>query len=416
MVVILGYPVFGDLYNREDAGFFAVDTDQKFENDGSDPEGILKGEYAVNNIKSDPESVLYDPVSGVLLSGQTMIPDITTVGDIPSNLALLKSFPKFEIWQDYCIQDPIINEQFGFKYVYFKNGYPISSMNETPPSGDLLFNHFYSKLNRFTGPDYGDGFTYANPIVSAEFGTTFTDPIQPQYSYDVETKTLIISGEFNRDNDYISYIGSEINSTSGITQTISVRNKREDYPIHLKWVRTLDQDFNYIPDNDINDLLNANVWKYPADSQDEFVQFVIQIETYRNKLKEIKKRTKFYWDKLNIEPIDEDNKMYQLTCEDPKYYKLLQTLKTNLDGITTFQEKQCIVLDDIEYNVLVNNYLYFILTDDPETDGIYDWGIVDMPHFATYRNPIFNITLPNCNTVFGVSIDTNILYVPVKKD
>lgn len=73
------YPVFGDLYNRENAGFFAVDMDQEFKNNGSDPKGILAGKYAVNNVESNPSSILYDEVSGVLLSGQTMIPDLTTV-------------------------------------------------------------------------------------------------------------------------------------------------------------------------------------------------------------------------------------------------------------------------------------------------------------------------------------------------
>jgi hypothetical protein len=59
-----GYPVFGDIYNRENAGFFAVDTNQEFWNDGSDPEGIYAGKYAINNITMTPSSVIYDPVSG----------------------------------------------------------------------------------------------------------------------------------------------------------------------------------------------------------------------------------------------------------------------------------------------------------------------------------------------------------------
>lgn len=403
-----GYPVFGDIYNREDAGFFAVDTDQGFENDGSDIEGILKGHYAVNNIKSDPESVLYDPVSGVLLSGQTMIPDLTTVGDMPTNIALLASFPKFEIWQDYCIQDPIINEQIGFKYVYFKNGYPISASTQDPPSGDLLFNHFYSKINRFSLPIEATG--YNNPIVSSEFGTTYTDPLQPQYNYDVPTKQLTIFGQSSEDKDYISYIKSEINSISGTTQIISLANKREDYPISMKWERTIDQNINYIPQNDVNQLLNVNVWHHPKDkSNQEFVKFNIEFDEYRNKLKEVKREIENNWEELNIEPKDENLKTYVLTCNENKLNKLTKTLNTDLDNFTTFQEKQTIEIDDIEYNILINDYLYFILTDDPEIeDGIYDWGVIAMPHFYVYRNPIFNVTLDNCNTVFGISVDSNL--------
>lgn len=74
-----GYPVFGDLYNRENAGFFVVVTDQSFKNDGSDPSGILAGKYMVNNIESNPSSILYDEVSGILKPGEPMIKDLTLV-------------------------------------------------------------------------------------------------------------------------------------------------------------------------------------------------------------------------------------------------------------------------------------------------------------------------------------------------
>lgn len=60
-------------------------------------------------MESSPSSILYNPVSGVLTSGETMIKDITLVGDISTNLALLHSYPTFKIWQDYVIPDPIIN-------------------------------------------------------------------------------------------------------------------------------------------------------------------------------------------------------------------------------------------------------------------------------------------------------------------
>lgn len=86
------YPVYGEIYQRNDAGFFAVDTDQEFYNDGSDPSGILAGKYAINNIKSDPESILYDETSGVLLPGETMIKDITTVRRCSYRYSLYKQF------------------------------------------------------------------------------------------------------------------------------------------------------------------------------------------------------------------------------------------------------------------------------------------------------------------------------------
>jgi hypothetical protein len=170
-----GYPVFGDIYNRENTGFFAVDSNQEFYNNGSDPIGILQGKYAINNITASPSSIFYDPISGKLLPGQTPISDITLVGDIPTNEALNASYPKFEIWQDYVIPDPIMSETFGFKIVYFKNGFPISAFTAANPSGDFLFQQFYSEEPRYTL--FNENHEYNTPVVSAEFGISYTDAI-----------------------------------------------------------------------------------------------------------------------------------------------------------------------------------------------------------------------------------------------
>lgn len=82
-----------------------------------------------------------------------MIEDITAIGDIPTNQALINSYPIFNIWQDYVIPDPIINANtFMFKYVYFKNGFPLSALSENPPSGDLLLGKFSSESPKFLDP------------------------------------------------------------------------------------------------------------------------------------------------------------------------------------------------------------------------------------------------------------------------
>jgi hypothetical protein len=191
ILVMNGYPVFGDLYNRENAGFFVVDTDQGFKNDGSDPKGILAGKYMVNNVESNPSSILYDPVSGILKPGEPMIKDLTEIGDLPTNQALLQSFPKFHIWQNYLNPERIKNEQFGFRLTYFKNGFPQSSFLQADPSGDFLFQKFFSEYPRFI--DYNKdpiNNGYYSGVISAEFGINHTENLQPCYNYDIKKKEL----------------------------------------------------------------------------------------------------------------------------------------------------------------------------------------------------------------------------------
>lgn len=170
---------------------------------------------------------------GVLLPGQTMIEDLTLAGDIPSNIAYINSFPRFQIWQDYLVIDPPVNEQIKFKYVYFKNGYPISGLNAEIPSGDLLFKRFHSEFRAVADLNPA---IYSNPIISAEFGTTYTDVLPVEFNYDMTNKILTIEGKYETDN-YKSYIGSYISSVSGITEIISLENKLEEYPIKLFWQR-----------------------------------------------------------------------------------------------------------------------------------------------------------------------------------
>lgn len=44
---------------------------------------------------------------------------------------------------------------FGFRLTYFNNGYPMSALTTDPPSGDFLFQKFYSEYPRFLDFDKG---------------------------------------------------------------------------------------------------------------------------------------------------------------------------------------------------------------------------------------------------------------------
>lgn len=397
-----GYPVFGDIFNRENAGFFAADTDQGFKNDGSDPEGILRGDYIVNNVESDPDSILYDPVSGILKPGETMIKDLTLVGDIPTNIALLNSYPSFDIWQDYTIQDPILNECIGLKFVYFKNGFPASAISGNPPSGDLLLNRFTSEQSRFNNK-FNEDITYNNPVISSEFGYTYTDAIKPEYDYNVKTKTLSIIGIEDNDS-YIGSVGTYISSISGMTEFVQIKNKNKKYPIELYWKRVVDNKFNLLEDEFENKLVNANVWNYPRESEEEFIKFNLENYSYRKKLRYLKKQVDMYWNQLNLVEDDLNNGTYRLICEDTNFYLLKDMLNTNMDGLTTLQDRKIVKYRNKEYHIILNNYLYFIMMND----DIYDWGVIDMPHFSHRRNPIFNVTFENGNLVYGVGLDISL--------
>jgi len=45
---------------------------------------------------------------------------------------------------------------------------------------------------------------------------------------------------------------------------------------------------------------------------------------------------------------------------------------------------------------------------DEIIEEIYDWNVFDLPHFVLNRNPVFNVTIPNANLVYGVSVDGTI--------
>ena len=401
-----GFPVFGDLLNRENAGFFAVDRDQGFENNGDDPVGILKGKYAVNNVESNPSSILYDNVSGILQPNEPMVQDILGMADIPSNIGLLNSYPIFNIYQDYIIQDPIRTEIFGFKYVYFKGGFPLSAFVSNPSSGDYLFQYFYSERPK----DLNN--IYTSDIVSTEFGKTYTDPLNPIYDYNVDTKNLKIYGEFKNER-YNSYVESIINSTSGITQTIRLKNNNIEKPISLEFIRGIDNNFLINSDINKNNLQNVNIWNDKFKNWNETnVRFKIEYDNIRMKLYGLKQLIDMCWDELNLKDLNDENETYRLECDNPIFNNALQTFNYSKDGLTILWTKQIQEINNIKYTLLLNNYLYFILKSEnilneneeyELIEDIFDYGIISLPEFGYRCCPVFNVTYPEASLVYGIS-------------
>jgi hypothetical protein len=160
---------------------------------------------------------------------------------------------------------------------------------------------------------------------------------------------------------YTLYIGTTISERSGMTQKISIKNTMPGFPISLEWIRKTDSNLNLLPELFENNLQNVNVWNYPADSQTEFVQFNIELESYRQRLQYLKRFTEQCWDNLNIIELDEEFNTYQLKCDDPLYYKLIEPLQTNMDGLTTLVERETIDDGNVTYSLLINDFLYFVL-------------------------------------------------------
>lgn len=400
-----GYPVLGDLYQRENAGFFVVENTQEFYNAGDDPKGIQAGKYVINNVTMTPSTVFYDPITGNLRPNENMIKDLTLIGDLPTNEALNTSYPKFEIWQDYVIPDPIMSETFGFKIVYFKNGFPISAFTAQNPSGDFLFQQFYSEEPRYL--PFNENHEYNSPIISAQFGISYTDAIIPEYYYDAKNKVLKICGIENNAR-YNVKIQSEISSISGITQSIQLNNKYPAVPIKLQWKRSVNDQFDIIKEYKISNLKNVNIWNYPKDSKEEFVRFQLQSKLYRKKLKQLKRITLSTWDYLDLQQLESDSgvRYFKLVSDNPLFYNLNEEFEINNEALTIFTEKKKCKCERKTYTLLINNYLYFVLYKDQ----IYDWGVISLPKFMLYRNPIFNVTIPGGDLVYGISVETNLRF------
>jgi hypothetical protein len=142
------------------------------------------------------------------------------------------------------------------------------------------------------------------------------------------------------------------------------------------------------------------------------MNFDIEIETYQKKLRALKEHVESFWNELNIE---EFKTIYVLKSSNDDFNNIKKIFSTNIDNIICLQVKDEIERDDTTYTLLVNNYLYFVLSskqisEDEFEDDIYDWGIVDLPKFVLNREPIFNVTLPEANLVYGVSTNYSLQF------
>jgi hypothetical protein len=402
---VIKYPVYGDLYNRENAGFFAVDSDQEFYNDGEDADGIRAGNYMRNNVETSPSAVWYDPDKGVLKPGQAAIEDITLVGDTPTNLPN-QSNPlanvTFKTWQDYISIDPLVNTQTMFKFVYFTGGYPPKAMKATPPSGDFLLGLFSSEIETVREPEK---FGYFGLTLPTDFGSSTKASCKPEYSYDVKTKTLTITSK-KIASHYTSLIQMESSVENGIKQTVQLENNEKT--IGFKIVRCCDKDFNFNSELSIDEETNLNMWQIPE--IDKKYQLQIEEKTYTNILREIYDCTAACWEDLELKQKNKRNKTFELKSKNLTWLRLEKMVaeKNWYGTLSVLVERSTWEENGISYTLLSNNKLYIVLSNDGENDDIFDWGIVDMPAFTSYFYPVWNTTVPNGKLVYGFACESRL--------
>jgi hypothetical protein len=208
--------------------------------------------------------------------------------------------------------------------------------------------------------------------------------------------------------------GSIISNQAGITEIISLENKLPEYPIKLLYQRGLNNKLNLLKSKSNDEFINVNVWKSYQDKNVDIVKFNIENKLYRNKLSNIKLTYERNWDEILLECDPEHPSVWKLNTYDDnneptlitsEFKQLATNLNIHIDDLVILEERGIVSNDN--YTLLVNNYIYIVLSDE---DEIFDWGIIDIPKFELYKAPVFNITLDNCNIVFGFAVNNKLSF------
>ena len=401
---IEGYPTIGQIGSA--GGLFAVPTNMQFENDGSDIDGIKQGKYYINNLTQSPKQ---------LYNGDNGIKDIEATADILTKDTFENQI-KWEDYQAYCQFDNITNERAGIKAVYFSGGYPLSSMLVTQnPSGDFLFQHFCSqgntKLDKISG-FHGD-------IQEDLFGICFTESLIPKISYNFENKIFDVKAQINSARYYMR-LQSVITKQSILQEVEITSDKRINKDLKLKITRQIDSNFEVIKNKHKDQTVNIKILNNSGFKNNyEPIQFLFETIEQKRKLLHFKDLIEKTWDELEIYPCDQNRKrINNIQQYDKKiqHYRLSSSNKlfkssikkyANIEDFDTFVIRDEFIKNNIEYTLIANNYLYFVLSDE----DIYDWGIISLPRFNTGNYPIFKSLYPTGQLTYGIGIDCNIACV-----
>lgn len=398
-----GYPSLGQIGSTP-AGFFAVPNTMQFENDGSDQDRIKKGKYYINNLTQSPSS---------LYNGDNGIKDIEATADILTK-DIFENMPKWQQYQGMCQFDNISNQRAGFKAVYFHGGFPLSAMLDANPiSGDLLFQHFCSegnsKIDKISG--------FYGPIQQEQFGMCFTESLKPIISYDFENKIFNVSAHIKSER-YEMLLNAQMSSLSGITQIVQLKSINTlNNDIKLKLKRSINEKFQSLTEFFENNTVHIKILNNSGFKNNyQPIMFACETSQHKKYLNKIKKLINTYWDQLEIYPVDMNGdrlididiqkkqyKHYKLDCQNKTFISNVKKI-ANREDLSMFVIRQEFTINDIQYTLIANNHLYFVLSDY----GIYDWGVISLPRFKTGNYPVFRVTYPNGQLTYGIGVDCNI--------
>ncbi len=330
------------------------------------------------------------------------------------------NLPDWDTYQDYCLFDRIMNERCALKAVYFAGGFPMSAMSITPPSGDFLFQHFYSENFKHLSPSAG----YCPELYEEEFGMCYTESMPICYNYDIFSKDFIAKG-ICKNERYNILVQSIMNSISGFTHKVEVENVPIDSKhIKMSYSKSLDVNLNDIKSNSgvvIDITNNINLWNkhnkfdcHRLKNSITPVKFLIESLPYKKKCSLVKELIKTYWNNIELVHCIDDNTpikgkgkdsnvYYFIECNNDKFWKGLSAI-SNKEEIRLMNVKCSKTIDENQYTIIANNYFYFVL----KNEEIYDWNIVTLPRFESTGHPIFNIAYPEGKLTYGISIDMSI--------
>lgn len=370
-------------------GFHGVSNDQNFYSKNPDDPNIMSGDYAVNNIFSENYS---------LISGDSLFQNIkyqTGNNDYLSNHEE-NGIQTYQDHQNYIMFDSFENgmteKKCYIKNVHFKSRFKQSDLYKNPPSGDLLFQKFFT--------EYQD----KNKISKSLFGESFIDYYQFDIDYNVNSKDLVLYGE-NNFNNYSFYSKAKFNSVSGHFIEIELKSnniKSKNDFISYSFHKEYDIKLNELPEKFIENKRNIKTMEdvFPG------LKTYMYIDNFEFKLAliHIYNFVKKYWNSINL---NESNKnQYTIEFDDDQAEEELSNSKdlTNYGWRNLFLSK-LIFNNNFYYHVLTNRYIYIVLKVDKNNSicDVYDFGITFPVTYKHNNALIYEITIPESSELLGLN-------------
>lgn len=391
-----GYPVLGEIFdqsNKTDSGFIVVEHD-------STTKETQEWHEENNMLYNEPE-----------------IEDVEVV---------------YKKYAAYTLIPPINNNRYQIRYVYFSGGFPLSALQQTPPSGDYLFQIFNSDITsrkNISGEVENNIHHNVLNLSEREFGDCITDSLDYIYNYDIDRKILKIkTSNSNLQQKFYANIETEICSDY-INQYFVLSSLFNQKPICLNTNRRIKYiDNKFIKDDAYiynhteniklwNDIFNKrhhmnkmhdNHWEKHQklqiiDDHTYDIAFHLDNEKHIHLLSELKQLIINNID--NLELRNEQLNLYKLIYRNINFWKITNNLNCNRADFQFLIKKLQIIKDNITYSIIANNWLYFVIytkiQNNQQITDVYDYGIIDLPLFDTV--PIFNVDIPQARLVYGLN-------------